>query len=371
MTRDGHLASGLGNGKIKIWNTTNGIIVNTLEAHTKKINALALLSNGDLASGSEDKTIKIWFSSTNSVKFSLDAGDSVNCLKELKNGELASGLNDSSIKIWDINTNLASRLVKNLIGHKDRVNDLELLPNGDLASCSDDGSIKIWDTNSYSLRHDLYGHLTAVNKLKLLSNGHLASGSSGRSAAGEYIQNNLGINGIHIPTIVMPVIDNFFNELNGNSIKIWDVSNKSLLSNITNVADVLSLELLEISANNTTLNFSSTSITSSSEELTTIKSTQNMELTSARLEIHSTSDNLNSRTSTSNAIDITAAETTTVNNPNEDVTVPRTITNYLEPGFNFEQMSSTQALDLLKSSYDLSGCLANCSNKGVFFLCYL
>ena len=221
------------------------------------------------------------------------------------------------------------------------------------------------------MRHDLYGHLTSVNKLKLLSNGHLASGSSGRSAAGAKIQNNFGIIDNSIGSSVMSVIDNFYNELNGNSILIWDVSKKGLLSNITNVADVLSLELLEISANNTTLNFSGTSITSSSEELTTIKSTQNMELTSARLEIHSTSDNLNSRTSTSNAIDITAAETTTVNNPNEDVTVPRTITNYLEPGFNFEQMSSTQALDLLKSSYDLSGCLANCSNKGVFFLCYL
>jgi WD40 repeat protein len=345
MTKDGHLASGLGNGKIKIWNISNGIVVNTLEAHTEKINALALLSSGDLASGSDDNTVKIWFSSTNSVKSSLDARDNVNCLKELKNGELASGQNDFTIKIWDVN---APMLKDTLYGHLNKVNDLELLPNGDLASCSDDFSIKIWDTNSFTLKHNLYGHNTAVNKLKLLSNGHLASGSSGRSVAGENIQNSFEL--IDTSSLGLSntlVIDNFLSELNGNLIKIWDVSIQSILRNMTNVADVLSLV--------------------TSDEFSTKKSTsQNMDLTTLRSEIDSTSDILSSSLSSIDTTGFSSAETTAINNPSKESTVASTITSQVGPGFNFEQISSAQAVDLLKSSYDLSGCLANCSNKGLY-----
>ena len=367
MTKDGHLASGLGNGKIKIWNISNGIVVNTLEAHTEKINALALLSSGDLASGSDDNTVKIWFSSTNSVKSSLDARDNVNCLKELKNGELASGQNDFTIKIWDVN---APMLKDTLYGHLNKVNDLELLPNGDLASCSDDFSIKIWDTNSFTLKHNLYGHNTAVNKLKLLSNGHLASGSSGRSVAGANIQNSFEL--IDTSSLGLSnalVIDTFLSELNGNLIKIWDVSIQSILRNMTNVADVLSLELLEISAEKDTLNTSgaptSTSITSG--EFSTIKSTsQNMDLTTLRSEIDSTSDILSSSLSSIDTTGFSSAETTAINNPSKESTVASTKTSQVGTGFNFEQISSAQAVDLLKSSYDLSGCLANCSNKGLY-----
>ena len=33
--------------------------------------------------------------------------------------------------------------------------------------------------------------------------------------------------------------------------------------------------------------------------------------------------------------------------------------------FNFDQLSSSQSLELLSSSYDLSGCVVNCSNNGM------
>ena len=53
--------------------------------------SLAVLQNGDLASGSEDKTIKIWDSSTWSLKRTLTGhSDWVRSLAVLKNGDLAS-----------------------------------------------------------------------------------------------------------------------------------------------------------------------------------------------------------------------------------------------------------------------------------------
>ena len=57
---NGHLASGSHDKTIKIWNPTDGIVIRTLSGHTDAVIELAVLPNGHLASGSEDKTIKIW-----------------------------------------------------------------------------------------------------------------------------------------------------------------------------------------------------------------------------------------------------------------------------------------------------------------------
>jgi len=58
--QNGYLASGSGDKTIKIWNTHTGSEIRTLTGHTSEIFSLAVLPNGFLASVSEDKTIKIW-----------------------------------------------------------------------------------------------------------------------------------------------------------------------------------------------------------------------------------------------------------------------------------------------------------------------
>ncbi|MGZ3633495.1 MAG: WD40 repeat domain-containing protein, partial [Parachlamydiaceae bacterium] len=57
---DGNLASGSGDKTIKIWDLESGSCLQTLEGHANSMEALAPLSDGTLASGSWDETIKIW-----------------------------------------------------------------------------------------------------------------------------------------------------------------------------------------------------------------------------------------------------------------------------------------------------------------------
>jgi WD40 repeat protein len=45
---------------IKIWDTTSGKELKTLNGHTNWIRSLAVLPDNTLASGSYDQTIKIW-----------------------------------------------------------------------------------------------------------------------------------------------------------------------------------------------------------------------------------------------------------------------------------------------------------------------
>ncbi len=73
--------------------------------------ALQYWQNGNLASGSQDRTIKIWDTVSTSCIASLKGHlDSVSCLAVLANGKLASGTEDtrgygSTIKIWDTTNN--------------------------------------------------------------------------------------------------------------------------------------------------------------------------------------------------------------------------------------------------------------------------
>jgi WD40 repeat protein len=45
---------------IKIWNPNDGTLKRTINGHTGSVITLTTLPNGDIVSGSGDRTIKIW-----------------------------------------------------------------------------------------------------------------------------------------------------------------------------------------------------------------------------------------------------------------------------------------------------------------------
>ena len=67
----------------------------------------------------------------------------VRCITELKDGRIASGSNDKTIKIWDLNKSDKEHLTLN--GHSNAVTCITPLKDGRIASVSDDSTIKIWE----------------------------------------------------------------------------------------------------------------------------------------------------------------------------------------------------------------------------------
>ena len=56
---------------------------------------------------------------------------------------IASGSEDKTIKIWDIRS---QRLIQHYDAHSDHVNEIDFHPNGRyLLSSSNDSTLKIWD----------------------------------------------------------------------------------------------------------------------------------------------------------------------------------------------------------------------------------
>ena len=75
--------------------------IQTLNGHTASVFCLIKLNENQLASGSDDKSIRIWdFRSGNCLKSLTGHTDHVFCLVKLNENQIASGSNDNSIKIW-------------------------------------------------------------------------------------------------------------------------------------------------------------------------------------------------------------------------------------------------------------------------------
>lgn len=84
---------GLSSGKIQIWDSASGQILQTLTGHTNTVMDLTIINNNQyLASASMDKKIIVWSLSTGNRFLTLTLHiDMVTSLDALTNGYLVSG----------------------------------------------------------------------------------------------------------------------------------------------------------------------------------------------------------------------------------------------------------------------------------------
>ena len=104
-----------------------------------------------LASGSGDGTIKVWKVETREEVAALDGHTGrVVALDFSRDGTLlASGARDNTVKLWNVKTGTH---VATLEGHTDGIFSLAFLPDGTLASKAwgDGGTVKLWDVTTES-----------------------------------------------------------------------------------------------------------------------------------------------------------------------------------------------------------------------------
>ena len=109
------LASGSDDKTIKIWNIEDRSIMSTLSGHTESVSALCYVKEGVLVSGSWDKSLIIWSNSrpescTYSPRQTLTGHKSlIKGIIRLNNREIVSGERDGDLMIWNIVQGLCIR----------------------------------------------------------------------------------------------------------------------------------------------------------------------------------------------------------------------------------------------------------------------
>ncbi|EWG54259.1 hypothetical protein FVEG_17288 [Fusarium verticillioides 7600] len=148
-----------------------GPFIQNLEGHSSRVDALAISTDGQLlASGSVDKTIRIWDLKSGTCLHTLTQHtgwvDSVAFWNGQRKRILASGSADGTIRIWDVGE---GRCIRTLRNNGSAVWSIVFSPRQDkcvLASSGiSDGKIKIWDVNAGIVMHTLAEHSSNVKSL--------------------------------------------------------------------------------------------------------------------------------------------------------------------------------------------------------------
>ncbi len=234
------LASGSGDKTIKIWNLTTGQVIRTLKGHSESVYSVAISPDGKtLASGSSDTTITIWNITTGQLIRTLNGhSDGVYSVAISPDGKtLASGSFDKTIKIWNLTT---GQEIRTLNGHSSLVHSVAISPDGrTLASGASDNTIKILNLTTGQVIRTLKGHSDTVNSVAISPDGRtLASGASDKTikiwnlTTGQEIRtlngHSYSVKSVAFSTDGKTLASGSY----GNTIKIWNLTTGQVISTL-------------------------------------------------------------------------------------------------------------------------------------------
>lgn len=223
------LAVGTGYEKVvKIFNTSDGKVIQELKGHNDSINTVAWSTDGTkIASGSIDNTIIVWNAKTyKKLKILKSDGWSNSVAWSPDNTKLASGSESNTITIWDAKT--FNELYK-LKEDTNQINSVAWASDSSKLASGSSDHIKIWDMKTGKNINTIHNGYAVFAVAWSPDNTKIASGTAGlrnkRAAIWDAINGQLLkiINDKNIMLSVIWSLDNtkIIGALD-NQIQIWD-----------------------------------------------------------------------------------------------------------------------------------------------------
>eukprot|EP00011_Vannellida_sp_DIVA3-517-6-12_P009570 CAMPEP_0114608990 /NCGR_PEP_ID=MMETSP0168-20121206/2860_1 /TAXON_ID=95228 ORGANISM="Vannella sp., Strain DIVA3 517/6/12" /NCGR_SAMPLE_ID=MMETSP0168 /ASSEMBLY_ACC=CAM_ASM_000044 /LENGTH=402 /DNA_ID=CAMNT_0001819899 /DNA_START=92 /DNA_END=1297 /DNA_ORIENTATION=- len=180
------LASSSEDATVKIWDYDSGELERTLKGHTNVVQDVAFDHSGNiLASCSADLSIKLW-----------NMGSTFECMKTLKGHDhnvssvvffpsgdfLLSCSRDKTIKQWEVSTGYC---VRTLEGHDEWVRRVIVSEDGQtIASCSHDQTVRIWNAGTGNCTGVLREHTHVVECIAFSPANIVSLDQEGRTKRG-------------------------------------------------------------------------------------------------------------------------------------------------------------------------------------------
>ncbi|KAK7404063.1 hypothetical protein QQX98_010149 [Neonectria punicea] len=186
-SNSGLLATGSHDKTVKLWDAATGSLQRTLEGHCSELLSVTFSSDGrQLRSVDVDGIIKLWDAATGAIQRTTEQcipdsydGRFYTVALSRDGGQIALGLNNGTVQLRDTTTGALQHTLQDTLEDSDDIWSVALSGNSRwLASGSEDTTVKIWDAETGALQRTLKGHIKDVNSVAFSSNSRqLASGS--------------------------------------------------------------------------------------------------------------------------------------------------------------------------------------------------
>lgn len=218
--------------------------VTTLTGHTDSVGAVAFSSDGkNLASGSKDKTIKIWELATGKIIHTLEGDKSPvwAVVFSSDNKQLVTGSFFWRVLLW----NWQTEQLLNTGEHKGPVWSVAISPNGKFfASASEDKLVTVWNLETGKLVYNLPDHFDYVYSIAISKDSkYIVSGSRDKTIkiwelnTGRLINNLEGHKAEVRSVAITPDGKNIVSGSYDKTIKIWDFATGKVIRTIESHSD--------------------------------------------------------------------------------------------------------------------------------------